>query len=51
MLQPFKAQKVASISSSCLLASRLTGSASMLQLLGKQSFKSVSAKMHKDSLK
>ncbi|WP_043994767.1 ThiF family adenylyltransferase [Moritella sp. PE36] len=37
----FKAQKVASISSSCLLASTLTGSASILQLLGKQSFKSV----------
>jgi len=37
----FEAKKVASLSCSCLLASTLTGSASLLQLLGKQSFKSV----------
>lgn len=37
----FETQKVASLSSSCLLASTLTGSSSLLQLLGKQSFKPV----------
>jgi molybdopterin/thiamine biosynthesis adenylyltransferase len=36
----FEAKKVASLSCSCLLASTLTGSSSLLQLLGKQSFKS-----------
>ncbi|MDD9177717.1 MULTISPECIES: ThiF family adenylyltransferase [Aliivibrio] len=36
----FEAHKVASLSCSCLLASTLTGSSSVLQLLGKQSFKS-----------
>ncbi|PQJ62286.1 ThiF family adenylyltransferase [Photobacterium angustum] len=37
----FNTKKVSSISSSCLLASSLTGSASLLQLLGSQSFKAV----------
>lgn len=37
----FEAKKVASLSCSCLLASTLTGSSSLLELLGKQSFKSV----------